>query len=282
MTERQSQIVAKLLDLLNHRTGGAAVGAAGGALVGALLNDHGKKRRMRRAAVGGLLGAGLGYGAARAFPVQSQAVNDTLVRDLISKPVGRVVTNLLPPAHYNDKLNELKDAIVNEPGKVLGHVIDDTPLDDPKGSSTASNWVRTREVPYRMMFGLKPRSWGEPHTVNPDSTLSLSAQGAEELRSDVENQSYVQNPRHFYHSTLGNVVVAPAPGAKTHYHDRWDFDLGGDGKPHSWPDVLRALTGKITRPVTFDGNVNAELRERVVPDWEKDAAINTRWQELFT
>jgi hypothetical protein len=275
MTERQVQLAETLLGAMNHRTGAALLGSGAGAIAGALMPDKGKKRRLRRAALGGLLGAGLGYGGARAFPQQSQELNDFLVKNLIAKPVGRVVTNTIAPVGYTDKAQELSKDLKKNPRAVWDAIKTDTPLwkSDPDASAEWLNKMTdSRELPYRRMFGLKERGFAEKHTQNSNGTFKLGPESEASLQKDLKFQSSGEE-NHIDDSALGNVVLNPVQGGKIKYRDRWDLDLNPGERPNTPVNIMRAVMSKITSPVVFEGELDD-------PRFLKDAAA-ARWQSYF-
>ncbi len=273
LTEPQTQLVETLLSALNHRTGAAAIGAGAGAITGALLPDKGK-HRMRRALLGALAGGGLGYGASRLFPAQSQQLNENLVSNLLTKPLGRVLTNTVAPAGYTNKAEELWAGIKKDPKYYWNSIKRDTPTwrtgadyEDVGRKRLAA----LREVPYRAMFGLPARSWAEPHTQNLDGTYKLSPRAEESLVSSLRDYPEGDNANHLDDGTLGNVLMSPTGKGTLKYRDRWDFDLNPGERPDNVPNILRALVSKITKPVTFSGEIDDPrvIKSGAMDVWDK-------------
>jgi hypothetical protein len=263
MTDSNQKITLRGLEklplFLNHRALAALLGAGVGTVGGALLPDRGKKKRMRRAALGGLLGAGAGYAGAVNFPSQARRLNETVMLTPLRRAVGRVVTNVVAPLGYSNKLDELKNTIKAQPMSALKSVWNDRPMAFDRGSESDKVFTVDRDVPYRQMFGLKPRAWAEPHISRPDGTLQLSARRSAELENDIKNQTYLSSPQHYYHHTLGNVNVRQENPGEVSYRDRWDFGLHANEKPDTPENLLRYWMEKFVRPPEFHGRLRAQI-----------------------
>lgn len=210
---------------------------------------------------------------------------ESLVDNLIRKPVGRVATNLVQPYGY-ELGNHLETLKKKGPLNILKAIISDKPIYNTKVTKSdvlktvgANNiddvasvnknqigmdLVELRDEPYRAMFGLKSRFKGEsPFIKNPDNTYSLNPNtptGKQLLkRTALDDGSDFGTPyndvfgrfsRH-YDRTSGTIK----------YYDRWDFDLlpGEKMTPQNKKQILaRWLLSKITKPVEFKGEITPQ------------------------
>ena len=90
-------------------------------------------------------------------------------REFAKKGIGRIVTNLVSPVSYDNKIGELVDLYKQKGFQPLAKsVIDDIPVYEIR--------VPDREFPYRKMYGLEPRDvqvYSQPYTHQED-TFSFS------------------------------------------------------------------------------------------------------------
>ena len=229
---------------------------------------------------------------------------------LLRPIVGRVVTNLVRPTSYSakQKLDIIKKAYKEKGAKgLLDSIIKDKPIytDDivygnliPKGKSLQD----ARDVPYRMMFDLKPRQ-GKPAYSNVDKLINRdkggsfdivneisfnpnTVMGNKQLRNIVEE---VVSPVDFSrrnHITLGDFLSKKQKNLSTGkvegltYEDVWDLgfnkgELGKILKQFKKADksekkdiiastLLRSLVGSITNPVTIKGTVPKNIYDDVI------------------
>lgn len=283
--------------IFSHNTLSSILGGAGGTaagLAGTALQSpdkSGKKHWLRNAALGGLTGAGVGYGASKLVPTVSQE----LTRTLVQRPIGRVMTNTYEPRAYVNNLGvkKLKDypGLVKDDQVQLGPVIKET----LKAGLTdkPAPWLRddvpyeNRMMLYRKSFGLperdvdqysrrfikeipgKPNDW-TVNTDTPEGKKYFSQLFPEGDRTRLLKQ--LQN--HDTGSELGydlellgayNTFAKKGPGGAVNVsmNDPWDFDIKPNealNKPVNWARYF--LNNTIT-PQTV--RVNAPF-EKVFPE----------------
>ena len=199
----------------------------------------------------GAAGAVGATGAAGILAASPQA-REWSMSNLIRKPIGRVVTNLVRPQGYGGNLYEAK----REPFGSLMSVIRDKPIYGWPGS-----YLANREVPYRAMFDLKPRPGFENPGLYTGSGKSFSfnpehIDGARMIK-DISSESHPRG-----HEVMGGYKRSVTPQGNVRYWDRWDMDLhphesiirSPDGNSRM-PNLARWAASKITKPVTISGEI---------------------------
>lgn len=145
------------------------------------------------------------------------------------KGVGRVVTNLLEPDVYENKLPELLNKLRTRAG--LKAVIQDQPL------YTSAPFFKASEVPYREIFGLEPRYATEQYqTIDRGKkgtrlTFDLDQyDNTEDILHDIALLDESGDARSLGNEpTMGNYTIRNAETPGTYeYLDYWDFGLHGD------------------------------------------------------
>tara|TARA_R100000458_G_C8277659_1_gene253271 strand:- start:1163 stop:2329 length:1167 start_codon:yes stop_codon:yes gene_type:complete len=123
-----------------------------------------------------------------------------------------------------------------------------------------------RELPYRKMFGLKPRFGKDIYIKNPDGTYSFNPKSKwgevflRDIKRDaVEGSIYADGS--YGHPVMGGYSLKPygKSGAPEgyEYEDIWDFALNNPGKKLDRVRVLRAVMNKLSDPVTIKGRVDS-------------------------
>jgi len=206
----------------------------------------------------GAAGAVGATGAAGILAASPQA-REWSMSNLVRKPIGRVVTNLVEPFGYS---NNLLDTKTRGPFRSLMSVIRDKPI---YPTHVASN----REVPYRAMFDLKPRRWLATPGLYTGSGKSFSFNPKHpDGASIINNISSTLTP--YEPEVMGGYKRSVTPGGTVRYWDRWDVDLHPDESIIRSPNLTRSQTGygasrtsnlarwaasKITKPVTISGEI---------------------------
>ena len=198
----------------------------------------------------GDVGAAGATGAAGILAASPQA-REWSMSNLIRKPIGRVVTNLVRPIGYGRNLYEAK----RKPFGSLMSVIRDKPIYGRQPFSV------DREVPYRAMFDLKPRPGFENPGLYTGSgkSFSFNPKHLDGARMISEISSF---PRAYGHDVMGGYKRSVTPQGNVRYWDRWDMDL------HPHESIIRSPRGdsrvanlarwaasKITKPVTISGEI---------------------------
>jgi len=180
--------------------------------------------------LGGSMMAGARKGLEKLAGRGVQAVGELAVdagkvalREAVSKPVGRVVTNLVEPHGYGlgAKLRKVDEA---GPWGIVKAIVQDKPI-YPMGP---------REPLYREMFGLKPRAFEDVYTKSADGTWDFARDSPHPVTPAWERPLSGQAQRDLAlygnggsHPVLGGFeqTVTPAKGgrARVGYEDVWDF-----------------------------------------------------------
>lgn len=178
-----------------------------------------------------------------------QAAGGFLANKVMRPAVGRVMTNLVEPFGYNvnEKLNALKQVGWRN---AIKSVWNDKPI------YQIDDWAKAREVPNRMMYGLKPR-WGQEAftqtgknqlSFNPNSELGKGSLKQMLFEADTGGHSVLGNYAKGYDRATGSMK----------YYDKWDFGLNHgekltpQGAKSTW---ARWIMSKLTKPVDVVGNI---------------------------
>lgn len=213
---------------------------------------------------------------------------------LIQRGVGRVVTNLIYPYGYDIKnnvsmlLDAAKHHSKNPLRLALESIIKDKPIasylprrrvidSDLKAYFDQYNFT-PREIPYRLMFGLRPRirssklrnffiqdtavpSVWHYNLDNPTARKELR-QIAAALRGSSEDiygalEHYNPKLKHVYLQTYGLTPGAVRVNLRTgEVHDFWDLNLDPSEKINSFSQLSRALVSMFTEPITLKGKID--------------------------
>lgn len=255
----------------NYLKNTVASGAASGAL-GALTGEKGEKTG--RAVHWGIVGALLG----RHGP------------PLLSKGTGRVVTNLIEPFNY-DLDKQLAFLKKQKLKNLIKAVYKDTPIYE--GSETNRMLANLniapkgpyspREVPYRKMFGLKPRAFkdffvedaGSPGVLrysrtNPAAKRELrNIEGVLNTKKRVDGLPGGKFTLKNTGSTGGSISIDDA-GNLT---DRWDFAVNSADELKKRDPWIRGLLEMMSNPYTLKDRANlSELAQKL----ENRAKVKTR------
>lgn len=133
-------------------------------------------------------------------------------REGIKRGIGRVATNIVPTnsANLRHMFSTIKDAGFK---KTIKAIYDDVPL----------RGLTTDEVPYRMMFGLKPRGFTEQYAINPDGSIRFTPK-ARSYETLLENQRALESSPDIIvrDYVMGHYKHDPITGR---YWDKWDVGL---------------------------------------------------------
>jgi len=221
--------------------------------------------------------------AGKAAGLYSGGLAAKMARILGAKAIGRVATNVIPPARYDNKLRLLVNTVKNNPKEAIKAVIKDEPMWwNPEKVDVPlfvdQTWaLPARDAPYRRMFHLRQRAVPIWSVDYPDANINLK--GAHKLYKEIvrDGKKYLipnQYGKSFYphfdmtyyncHPVLGhfNSVEKVNQYGKgyTEFSDLWDFALNplekkfiSENKKIEITNALRYLVDKITDPVTITG-----------------------------
>ena len=257
--------------VFSHNTGMTLAGGALGAGVGALIpseDKKGNKHRLRNALIGGAAGAGLGLGTSFAAPDTSKAINEEMVKDLIRKPIGRVVTNTIDPFDYNAVENAKGQTLTNRfkaiiHDKSLNAVPSDRPSTFDKPGYPDANGYSERDPIFRAAFSLPSRTPKFDHLFNKDkNTWSFNPNdpsGAEHL-ARIGGVDEGENPGEYYLASgydgiMGRYLKKTVDPKTTMYDDTWDFNLHPDESLGTLTNIQRYLMNKIINPIRTTGTI---------------------------
>lgn len=239
--------------VFNHHTGTAMLGAGVGAGAGALIDS---KNRLRGAGIGALAGGAGGYGLSKAFPEKNQAVIDFLTKYTLRKPVGRVVTNTIPPIGYDTQgdLKELKKE--HSMLDFIKSIIKDEPV---YKKQMMQEGYFDRDVPYRKAFDQKPRYGLDVYKDNPDGSIGFDMENQRGMRNILE----VLDPTAKQHSLMKNYNRSFKPDGETSYSDRWDWDFHSGEKIKHPMGLARYFVNRIAKPVDIKGSIPGPLAKEI-------------------
>lgn len=233
--------------IFTHNTTASLLGAGAGAGIGAIAD---KKHPWRGAGIGAASGAVAGMGASKAFPHQSQELNEGLVKHLLRQPAGRVLTNVISPVGY-DQTNQLKDlAKKHSLSDVIKSIWNDKPIYE---KDMLQNHYESREVPYRKAFDLEPRYGKDIYTTNSDKSISFNKRNPDGLNELLE---VVLNPDSTHHHTMKQYYREDMPDGGVKYKDVWDWNFKPGARITHPQDVMRYFINRIANPQTIQGEVS--------------------------
>ncbi|MFH2028569.1 MAG: hypothetical protein ABIJ08_05495 [Nanoarchaeota archaeon] len=191
----------------------------------------------------------------------------SLLRGVVQRGVGRVVTNVLPPVGYTNKLNQLANAFSNKKNikKSIRAIIDDKPSyigleSEYEREYRPLNIMKARDLPYRKMFGLEPRYDADQYVKNADGSYSFD----NEYKARLEENYKWYKKR--YDEVMGDFDSQDMGDSTYNYYDKWDFAINKGEKGTMFVPTtgatgfLRRFIDTITDPVTIKGQI--DLRKK--------------------
>lgn len=179
---------------------------------------------------------------------------------LISRGIGRVLTNVVEPYGYSvyDKLRRVKaQGLMNN----IKAVVNDKP---------AYEVVLGRDLPYRRMFGLPAHKGGLGYyTKNGPNSFRFRANSrksdiylsgvADDGLAAARAGTPVGDTFHGKdHTVMAGYDGKLSPDDVVQYKDRWDVDLHPGERPlDNHRTAARWVVSKLTKPITIEGQVNA-------------------------
>lgn len=223
----------------------ALVGAVSGGGIGASTGDS--KHKLRNILSGSVVGA-VGVPSA---PFITQ------------RGVGRIVTNLVTPHAYDlpSKIKAIRTAGLK---KSIMAVLKDKPIytgTNPDITVLYRNGYTPREVPYRAMFGMKPREYSDFFNNDKHTGLYRYRRGNPAVEYELERMTdTMQNKNNFRYidpdETLGLLNTRGGLPGNTTVHmrsgrfvDDWDLNLNKGEHINQPAHIVRGLMGMITKPV---------------------------------
>jgi hypothetical protein len=237
--------------VFSHNTTAMLGGAGIGAGIGALAN---KKDRKGGALMGAGIGGAAGLGGSMAAPETSKQVNEFLVKHLLRKPAGRVLTNVLPPIGYDQKgdlENTLKDS---SPMDILKSIWKDKPVYE---EDMLQHKYDDRDVPYRKAFDLPGRYGLDVYKPNPDGSMEFNKDSKRGLMDLLE----VLDPRRKQHSVLKGYERNFNQDDSVDYKDVWDWKLDPSNPKERLDNpqnIMRYFINRIANPAVIKGNIPPE------------------------
>lgn len=186
---------------------------------------------------------------------------------------GRIATNVWRPVNYNvgEHVADLRNAGFKG---IVKAIVEDKPIYSLAESADTwgvplKNPDLLREVPYRKMFGLKPRAGSEYYVENANGTLSFNPEAPKFAGFDRDLNTLLMNPHDEVkvglsgHSVMARYDRQVAEDGAVAYHDVWDFAANkgewGEtfrGQGRGFPSmILRSIMNKVSKPVTIEGIV---------------------------
>lgn len=263
--KRAFELSPGLLDsVFNHHTTAAIGGAGIGAGIGALSNS---KKPGKGALIGAGIGAAAGLGGSHVLPEGSKSVNEFLVKNLVRKPVGKVLTNLIPPIGYDQKGDLSEELKNNSPLDFAKSVIKDKPIYE---KDMLEHKYDDRDVPYRKAFDLPGRYGLDIYNREQNGSLSFNKGSKRGLMSLLSILDPTQSDHE--HPILKKYTRSYNPDDSVSYKDVWDWDLdqkNPNEKLNNTQNIMRYFVNRIANPTTIEGKISPEDAN----DWRSRAKI---------
>lgn len=173
------------------------------------------------------------------------------------KTAGRIITNIIEPVGYDNKIGNLINTIKQRPLDVVKSIVLDKPMYNP-------SVLQGRYAAYRNLFKLKPSATVlEEQPFLKDAFIKKTINGRDALIPNVKNpigKDFIQTTKvgQQYNSTMGNFTNKFIKVGNKDYQffgDNWDFALN----PDEYPAIKNAYMNK-----------NIDIDKKILPQLIKN------------